>query len=259
VLLFLSVIVFFVAIGFFLTWISKTPSILIKKVEINGNLSVPSDEILELINKNLESPYLFIIPRKNSLLYPKEKITHSLLERYKKIENVELVLDVEKNLLVKVTERKPIGLWCSSLSSPCYYFDSTGYIFEIAPEFSDEVFIKFITVNAPENPIGHNFLPKERITEINNLINNLEPSFLPIAYTEISNDNQITFGVFNDTEDGAVDTTLIYLDGEVSLEKSLENLLSFLEQFYIDNSKSYVSKIKYIDLRYGNSVVYKLR
>ncbi len=84
----------------------------------------------------------------------------ALLEKYKRIENVDLSTRGQ-TLTVSIKEREPAYLWCEGNLSvdadtehaqKCYFADKTGYIFANAPQFSGDAFFIYAGL-IEEDPI----------------------------------------------------------------------------------------------------------
>ena len=67
-----------------------------------------------------------------------------------------------------VKEREEESLWCkdipltSSSFPECFFIDSKGLVFERAPDFSDDVYMRYFGVLATStDPIGQYFLPEK--------------------------------------------------------------------------------------------------
>ena len=59
----------------------------------------------------------FISPKNNKFLLPKKGVALAIQNKFERIDNVELKNGENNELVVKVHEREPVGVWCESLES----------------------------------------------------------------------------------------------------------------------------------------------
>ncbi|MCK5123261.1 MAG: FtsQ-type POTRA domain-containing protein [Candidatus Pacebacteria bacterium] len=100
---------------------------LIKKIEIEGNKNILSDNIRETINNDISQPVLGFIPRNNFLLTKDEEIETLLLNKFSEIKVVEVNKKFPNSLKIKITEKNPLIIWCRL--EDCYYLDNNGVAF----------------------------------------------------------------------------------------------------------------------------------
>jgi len=254
-------LIFFIGLAFLSHW----KKISIEKIQIIGNRVVETQEIEKIANETIQGKYFWLFSKKNSLIYPKEKIINKLAQQFKRLKDISINVDVEdlKTLNITVSEYDGKYLWCginipeNFTSQQCYFLDPDGYIFDEAPYFSGEVFFKFYGKldSDSENPIGTHFseqyfdkiiLLKEAMEKMN-----LKPS---IFYLENTEDGDIYLSSANQPPNAP--KIIFKLDSDYN--KLIENLQSAITTDPLQTDlKNALSSLLYIDLRFGNKVYFK--
>ena len=142
---------------------------LIKKIEIEGNKNILSDNIKEIINNNISQPILGFIPGNNFFFNKSEEIETILLNEFSEIKSVEVNKKFPNLLKIKITEKNPLIIWCRLDS--CYYIDNNGTAFLSAEKKllaeKDEKFIKIMEQSEIEEELEDKLEMNE--TENNNV------------------------------------------------------------------------------------------
>ena len=226
--------------------------VIIKDIVISGNASVPTEDIMKIVENNINNNYLWIIRTDNILLLRRGKIKNEILSDIKKINEVSISIRAVDKIEISVKERESKNLWCDGTptsSKNCYFMDLSGFIFEKAAVFSSDIFPKYFGLITDENPIGQLYL-RENFSKVIGLFNKLkEMSFEPKSINAI-NVHEYEVYLLGDGK--------IILNDKKSFESSLLNLQALINDGYIKNDKESIKKIKYIDLRFGNKVNFEL-
>ena len=237
----------FLAILFSLVYLSRQERFLIIEVVILGENVIDKEEITQTARRLLAGYYLWIIPRANTLIYPRHTIRQGLIEEFPRLKSVNLNLGERQKLLITVEERAPFALYCIS---DCFFLDEEGLIFAPAPSFSSGVYFIYTTQDPIENSVGQRFLAVEEFKLLSKFLEtlaalNIEPSTLEVGGSEyrlsLSNDGQIIWR----------------RDSDLVLVRS--NLEAFLSDNSIQAQKNFLDRIFYLDLRTANKVFYKFR
>ncbi len=273
---------FLVLIGT-LAYLSRLDRIQIKDIILEGNNAISKDEINSLIDDKLSGNYFIFFPKKNILIYPKDKIHDHILDQIKRISSLEINLDSQKNLLISVNERKPEYLWCGIQSEEeivnkdleCYFMDRESYIFSKAPFFSGSIYFRFLSniiddgstlLTTGHEYLGTNLLDREKFYNLVNLKDNLpelgiNPKFAYLKddqETEIYFDN-LTLNPSPEGGRGSFHSKIIFnTDDDIDLLYS--NLAAALTTDPLATQfKNNPENLLYIDLRYDNKVYYKFQ
>ena len=209
----------------------------------------------EIINEN----YLWIVPKSNILLLPRNEIAEILKEKFPRIKFLNQNLVEGRTLEMTIEERSPFALYCSEAghfleASDCYFLDNEGFIFADAPSFSGEVYFIYSGMGLDE-PLGKQFFEPEQFVSLSAFIARLERhNLLPVA-----------FGASLETADligrytlYLPNTGVIFWNAEENLETIESNLNSFFASDVVQEEKRFLEKISYMDLTVPNKVFYKL-
>lgn len=259
-----------------LCFISRIREFNIKKVEVSGNKVVDTDTIQKIVEEQITGNYLWFIPKTNFLLYPRHTIERELADQYKRLSNIKLDIKKRETLRISLEERTGIYTWCGSElpnsgeqleKVKCYFLDKDGYIFDVAPFFSGDVYFKFFgqignitnenTNSISENPAGNYFLP-ESFHKIVGLVENIKSEKLrPMAlYTKSAKEMEI----YLESQGDIADAPKIIFTPDADLNKLAENLDAAISAEPLASEiKNKYESLQYIDLRFGNKVYYKFK
>lgn len=140
-LLFLLAVLIGSTIGFF-----YIPALRVRDVSIEGTQSVSSDAIKEVLFNELSGRKLLVLPANNAFLYDESRLRSAVLRQFPKIKKITITLSNFHYINASVEERSPIGLWCGESKeamSACMYFDAEGIVYEAAPDYSGDAYIKW--------------------------------------------------------------------------------------------------------------------
>ncbi len=225
----------------------------IRNIEIAGNHSTSKDELSKIIIDNLKGNYLFVFPKSNALIYPKNKILNDISSSIPRIENINISLLNPTSIKVSITERKPIGLYCKELKSSqedCFFIDDKSYIFANSPTFSDDVYFVYLKEPAFENPLGETYLPLDEFIKLPLFIKSLNSlNLFPRALLTTPKEYY-----FELTGGGKI--IINRVDDLTTIKGNLESFLTDQEEA---RNPNFIENISYIDLRFGNKVFYKLK
>lgn len=248
-----------------LSILSSWQKINIDKVVISGNKVVETSEIEKTAKEELSGKYLFIIPKTNFLLYPKGAITETLSSKFRRLQDISMYVENFKTLHVNVAERVGLYTWCDNLVpdlenssvGKCYFMDKDGYIFDEAPYFSGNIYLKFYG-GIPEgsNPSGSYFLKDDfgKLISFKDMLQGI--GLKPLSFYLDGDD----IDVYLPPEGKSVMGPAIVFKANADYGKIIENLQSVLatEPLQSDFKNKY-SSLEYIDLRFGNKVYYKFK
>ncbi len=266
ILIYLSI---FVAILIGLSFLSKWQKLNIIDIQISGNKVIETNLIEEVAKEKISGDYLYFFPKTNFLLYPRTQIEESLALKFKRLTDISVKVINPQKLEISVSERIPLYTYCG-LTPPdtsdekavheqkCYFLDKEGYIFDEAPYFSGEVYLKLYGVVSGdgENPSGSYFF-QTNFSKLITLKDNLDKiKIKPSAFFIEDNGDMhilLSSGVLKKGPE-------ILLKADADFEKVVENLQSILSTEPLQSDfKSKYSSLLYIDLRFGNKVYYKFR
>lgn len=241
--------VFVVAlIGGMAFW-SHAENLTVSNIEIEESTFTKPVEIKSIVQSHLEGKYLFGFARDNALLIPKGDIEAALIEKYPSVESVSLKLKGMDTLIVSFSEYEPVAKWCADAGdNDCYFINNKGIVFleESSVNAYDLITFKNIIT---EDPIGKEYVSAVFVNDIVKFNNEIGKINLKIK--KVSSEDAESFTLM--TAEGIE----LYIDKSDDLGELLENLLIVIDQEAIH--KAQLRNIDYIDLRFGNKVIYKLK
>ncbi|MEO5635248.1 MAG: hypothetical protein ABIS26_01670 [Candidatus Paceibacterota bacterium] len=263
-LIILVVLILFVGILFYFT---RNSVFKITGEEVTGNKIVDTEAILQKIQDELTGNYLWIIPKTNILFYPKEKIKKSLENNFTRLSDIKLSVNNKKVLQVEVSERVGVYTWCGEIipekinaTQKCYFLDKNGFLFDNAPFFSGEVYLKFYgLVEKKEGLPAPAYFASLNKQNFGNLISFKDAiiglGLKPAAFY-MSPDGDIEIFLSGGSKSPTGPKLLLKADADY--QKVAENLDAAISTEPLQSGiKNKYSLLQYIDLRYGNKVYFK--
>lgn len=262
--IYIFIVLFSIALVGFI-FISRWQKVNISEIKISGNKILESSELKSFVEKELVGNYLYVFPKTNILFYPKKNIGKKLLENFKRIATTLVYISSDNILNIVISERDPAYTWCGTnpeedeTTEQCYFMDKNGYLFDKSPYFSEEVYVKFYgDIKDKAEPLGYFFAP-EIFTNLISFKESISNKLIkPSSFYVKNEENETSMflassGVEKRGPEVLLDTKS--LPGNVA--ENLQTVIS-TEPLRTDFAKKY-DQIKYIDLRFGNKVYYKLK
>jgi cell division septal protein FtsQ len=231
--------------GFFiliLYLIIYSPVFKINDVQIINNENISSEDVLNFIKINIFNNSYFkkILGFQNILIWP--NFLENNYNTLAQIKNISIEKDYfKKNILVKIEERKPIGLWCVNTESKCFEFDDNGYLFNKTFFSEGGTTLKIFDFTSRKLSIGAFVLEKRLFDNLNLILKVLEKNNLNIEEIDLKNleTEEIAVKLFNGP--------YIYFSLNFP-PPDLESIINKINNF---------NNLKYLDLRVENRVYYK--
>ncbi len=249
----------------FLAFLSRISKLNISSIVVVGNTVTEAELIKQNVEKYMQGNYMWFFPKTNIFLYSQGKIKNNIIFEFKRLKDIELSVNNQRVLEIKVTEREPKYTWCgasivsgenSSTQNDCYFLDQEGYIFDKAPYFSGEVYFKFYgEVELKDNiPSGSYFFRKDfsKLISFKKTLENI--SLKPVMLQVNSDGNVVVYLSSQDESQGPE----IKFKLNADINRIVENLETALatEPLKTDFKQKYKSLL-YFDLRFGNKVYFK--
>lgn len=248
-----------------ISYLSHLPKIRINDVLLKGGLLVTEKDVKEESLSFMDGSYFWLFPKDNAFLYPQNKLEKHLADKFKRIETIKVSLDGLNKIVVEITERKPVAIWCKAKvvavstttveselkeKEKCYFIDLFSTIFAEAPNFSGDAYFKYYGLVNSENPIGQKFIASStEFTEINTFIELVKKLSIRPLYLKAKGEDEYSLVLYGGGE--------IFFDVKKSISLAYSNLESLLKTPELSLVGGYLP-INYIDLRYGNKLFYKL-
>lgn len=223
------------------------PQVTIAELNVKGLSTIPEEEVRAAIERELSRKYLFLLPKRNIFLYPRGGIERALLSSFPKLLSARVSFADFDRLEITVEERSPLAVWCTSQDDECYFLDRDGFIYAKAPEFSGTVFIKY-KGPVEGGPVGGHYLQTQAFRSLSALVTELGKQVgEPVRVSVEGSDADIRF----------LRGFSLFLSLEDKPEDSIERLMLALSAQPLKGRD--LSSLSYIDLRFGDRVVYKFK
>ncbi len=243
--------------------ISRSSQLQISSIAVRGNYIVSTEEVRSTVEEILNKYYLYFFPKRNVFIYPNHSIKYQVTTNFPRFEKVSIDRVNWNTLIVDVTERKNLYLYCDALLTDliepnCYYVDAKGYIFSQAPTFSGNIYFVFLGNYGwadGESPIGKHIAPENIFSEIIRFKEGIQQRRLTSYGFRSYTDDTYAFLLSPSFED---DNQKIIFGTTDDIETVYSNLISALESDALSNELTdHFDKLQYINLQYGKKVYYK--
>lgn len=249
---FLVFILFLIGLAF----LSRIDDLEIQKISISGNDMVSSEEIVAEVDKALSQNRFLFFSGRNKLIYSKSSIEKAVKENVPRILSVDIKR--ESSLLnVHVVERERAYLWCGeklSSDTECYFLDKSGFIFDIAPQFSPGIYFTFYSSIEGE-PIGQYILNFDIIKDIDIFVEAISRIGLPINSLAYMGEGQYEFYT---TFGSITNPAKILFTKDQTLDEVFNKIASIIDEDpFKSDFESNGGRLEYVDVRFKNRVFYR--
>lgn len=225
---------------------SYIPYFKIKKVSIESDSTfIKTDQLTQYVSNYLDERYLWFIHLNNIFFFPKTRVEQDILRDFPRVKEISIDRDFPNTMRIKIKERKEVVSIC--YIEDCSFIDTNGFIFEKAPFFSGSIFTKFTDnrSNVERFFIGQQFMDEvefKNVIKFVSLVKDYNIGISEIILKDNGEYNVITsFGWY------------ILLDKNNDANSAFENFKISYDTKIKDSKK----QLEYIDLRFGNKVVFK--
>ncbi len=216
-----------------------SPVFQIKEVKVAGNLKIPSEEIIEITEKHIETSILFF-PSKSIFFGGFHQAREEIRNSFPLISEVVIKRDLPSALRVNIEERIPVATWV--FQEDKFFLDAEGIVFE-KTEASKKPVIK----GSRKVPLGAEAVGKNLLKDILEISSGLSDRGIEIKEFSISYPK-----VTIKTEEGWE----AYFDSEGNISTQAANLIVVIQEEVGETKRK---DLEYVDLRFQERVFYKLR
>lgn len=239
-----------VATGF--VFLIRAPKFQVLNVNVVGANVADPTEISQYVIDTLEGNYLWILPKSSIILAAPDQVRENVAQQYPRFKTVDVDRDSMSSLRVTVTEYPGVYLWCDSTDT-CSFMDEQGTVFADAPQFSGSAYLRIYSGDRAAYP----FRPLTEkqvalVTQINDRLTAIDIHPLSFAFVA---DRELRVAFFHN---GAqVD---ILFDPDDNVVTALDTIYTGLRtQPFARRYHDPAQILDYIDVRFGNKLVYKFR
>ena len=247
-----------------LVLLSHWPRFEVSKILVKGEQASSVDIITKITSENLVGNHFYLLSKRNLLLLPRRQIKQSIIEQIPLIGQVDI--DTKRtgqvnHLFITVHERRPVALWCRL--KECYFIDQTGFVFSLAPNFSDNILLKIYSQGVSDplktRPLAQaDFVLLIKAGDIlPDVLMQADILKAEVSKAVVTADKDYEFYI-TQILDGERREWKLLFDSQDDFAHLLSNLEAALATD--DFQQDYLQKngqLEYIDLRFGNKVFYK--
>ena len=237
-----------------LVYASRLEGLLVRGVEISGTVAVSDQEVRNFVEEKISGYHLWLMPKRNIFLLPRESLRESLLEEFLWFKSLELKWPSDGVLYIEAEERLPHSLYCENFSeqsaSSCYFMDEAGLIFSRSPGFSGVVYSIYTTREPLLEPLRQTIFVEEEFRAFPAFFDSLSVLGLePLALEVGKNDYKLLL------KPGSY----IVWKKERPLSSVRLDLETFLFSQPIRAQEDFLQRIEYLDLLIEDKVFYKFK
>lgn len=265
-LLFIVFIILFIVLVIGLSYLSHQPKVTISNINIEGTHIIDSMDVQQTVMDHLSGNFFYIFSKKNTFLYPKSKIEKDLQKKFTRINKLSVKLEGLNTLKVVIDERVGSYMYCgdnipenqNELGENCYFVNSDGYIFDVAPYFSGNIYFKFyIPLSNDQDILSQQILDKKTFREVISFVDGLVDLGLDPVSVVMYDKDRYSFNLRSNTIN--VHPEILFKEDN-ELPVIFGNLSAAMQNSDFKNEIfSRFSTLSYIDLRFDNKVLYKFQ
>jgi len=156
------------------------PGIQAKNIVISGNQKSARQDIENLISAGINNKILGIgnweVNSKSIFLVDSDKLARQILNKFPIVENVKIGKKLPQTLIVNITEREPVGVYCPA-DNNCFFIDQTGIIFESLPAVPDNFTVVRQVINNEQIFVGEKVVQQNIMDLLLKVEKNLKDNF----------------------------------------------------------------------------------
>lgn len=203
----------------------------------------------------------FLYPRSNRLWFSNKKAERYIMSQFPRISSVHI--SSSKGILnIKGKEREGYYLWCGNevvpirLDTPCYFADSTGFIFDEAPYFSGTSYLRLYGDISEGYVIGTQVFSPEVFELYRDIQKAIKPFDLTIQALHMLSNSQFEFILASNNEISRAPRIKYYLLNDTDIiVNNIERALA-QEKVLFEITHKY-DRLEYLDTRFKNQFIYK--
>jgi len=241
--IFLLFLLFLIISGTIFYFVVFSSFFQIKEIKISGNKKVSVEEIRNNIAEQVDKRIIFF-NTKSIFLADLKEINEILLEKFPRIEKIDLNREFPDSLLAQIEERKPVAIF--SEIEDYFFVDKEGIIFEKVFVIDSQILKIKKSALVIDLELGKEIIGKEQLDQILKINSKLKDD-LKIPVEEILSISKKKINA--KTSEGWE----IYFNPERDLEWQLAELSILLkERIPLEKRKN----IEYIDLRFDKIFIF---
>lgn len=238
--------VLFVLVGG--VYILRADFLQVKKFEVLGNQTLGVESLKNAAaNFSLGNKFL-LVPKSNILFLSENQLAAVMLSKFPRIQNVDISKNyLDKNIVIKITEREAQYLWCSG-SDECFNMTASGLVFEKTDNMDNKIIFEGVLASSP---IMKNFATPEKMKSYAKMIEDFGMAGFDAVSINVESDDKAVAKIKTDKNI----SNIIFNPAENDFSKPVQNAILLIKE---TKSKNPSAVFQYIDTRFGNKMFYKL-
>ena len=258
-----------ICVTYFVSWCMHSSFLMIEDVQVFGADQDITDSIRTLALNDLTANYIGILPRANSLIYPRQQIVSDITANFIQVLDVHVDRDGMRHLRISVNEKTPSAVVCTVLpdfddnqvltnisnTDSCYFADDSGLLFEKSSLNSNHVYPVYyaptvVSLGTTTDFVGTHATSTDEFVMLQKAYKNVQTIGMPVDAMLIKDAGE--YELYSSS-------TVIYFDDTAHVPDEIANLIAFLGRIISEDRTQKKSTVfDYIDLRYGSNVFYKI-
>ncbi|MDP3882826.1 MAG: FtsQ-type POTRA domain-containing protein [Candidatus Staskawiczbacteria bacterium] len=229
------------------------PGVQVSNIIISGNQKVKTDSLKNLVltnsNTSLIEFGIFKLSTNSIFFANIDKINEEILKSFPGIEKTEANKEFPKTIILKLAERKPMGVYCTNGNFACFFIDENGVIFESVNVPAENFMLVKQLISDSNLYIGEEAVNSNISMIISKIQKNLQDNFQINLYEAlVSSPNRLDVTT--------IEGWKIYfnIDSNSNIDSQLLKLDLLLKEEISPKSRG---ALQYIDLRFKDRAFYK--
>jgi len=140
--------VFLAVLIFHLLFISN--AFKIQKIEILAPENIPRNELQNILEQELKTPFLYFFQKDSFFSVDGKKIENRILSSFPEIKTANLKKKFSKTLILEIEQREAVVTWCFSQEN-CFLIDKEGIIYQSSASIDANLLVIFLENGEPKN------------------------------------------------------------------------------------------------------------
>lgn len=252
-------LVFAFAYGIY--WFFNYQKLHIQSLRIHGAEAVAASDIERVVREYMSERVWGLFPRSNYALFSSDEASGRITKAFLRVSEAHIEKTFPDLADVTIRERMPWGIVCNGTASvrisssmiesdqgpECIYVDQSGFAYEHSPVLFGAL-TKKIFLGDENAAVGGHAVPDERLRMYDDFKDHFSRFALPITAMAMTKENPRDVHMY-------VGDWYVLVDRDSRAEDVARVLRPLLEQ----ELSGKMSRIDYIDLRFGNKVFYRLK
>ena len=233
---------FLAVLIFYLLFISSVFKI--QKIEILAPENIPKNELQNILEQELKTPFLYFFQKDSFFLVDDKKIENRVLSSFPEIKTANLKKKFPKTLILEIEQKEAVATWCFSEEN-CFLIDREGIIYRGSTSINSNLIVIFLENGEPKN-LGEKVISKQKISQFLEIRNELRQKLeLDVEKFTLRGQERLDIKTTEGWE--------IYFDLAGDMKLALTKLCLLFDE---EISQEARENLEYIDLRFSK-VYYK--